>query len=122
VRKPLTDSRFGELSKYFEEVMEDRYIFDNGLVHAEVDAWDDGVINILEWGAYGPPRQGNTRKSLEQLREFFVGIDVSGIFEKDDPEAPAAWYCWQQMLNEGLIDAAYEQNGAKLKKSSALKP
>jgi len=122
-RKILDDDRFGSLTAYFTEIDENRYEFNNGLVFARnVDAWDDGVINIMEWETCGPLRNGNTRKSLQQLREFFVNIEVSGIYEKDDPEAPAAWHCWQKMLNEDLIDAAYDQDGKKLKKSGAPAP
>lgn len=123
MRSPVEDNRFGPLSKFFTATGEDSYEFNNGLVWARhVDAWDDGLLHIMEWSAFGPPRSGNTRKSLQQLREFFNVIDVSGIFEKDDPEAPAAWYCWQKMLNEGLIDFAMDQNGVRLTKAKTPNP
>lgn len=119
-KSPVTDSRFGHLSQYFIQLDEEIYEFNNGLVRASsVCAWDDGALCINEWCALGPLRSGHTRRSLQQLRAFFTNIEVSGIFDKDDPEAPAAWYCWQSMLNEGLIDAAYTMSGEKLKKSDA---
>lgn len=123
MREPVSDNRFGPLSEFFTHRGDDWYEFNNGLVSARlVEAWDDGVINIMEWEALGELRSGNTRKSLQQLREFFTNIEVTGIFGKDDPEAPAAWHCWQKMLDEGLIDGAYDQDGKKFKRSGGPKP
>lgn len=123
MRTPVADNRFGKLSHYFTQLDEEIYEFSNGLVHARsVCAWDDGVLNINEWHAIGTLRSGHTRRSLQQLRSIFTNIEVTGIFDKDDPDAPVAWYCWQRMLDEGLIDAAYTTSGKKLTMSETAIP